>query len=214
MRDPLDDIQRPEEAKKHFLKYLREDVFQLNFYRLHMLYFISVIGIFSVIVYGEGLANGSTDINGTKLRYIDALFLCCSAMTTTGLNTVNLGSMTGFQQAMLCVLLLIGNVVFVSSFVVVIRRHYFRVKLADIVQHSKSGRGILQDIEQEEQRQSREPGQTQWKKIVSTGQSSGRAAADKLRKRLTCKRFWTWTRRKCSWKPADTHISRIFTLST
>ncbi|KAB2575749.1 Potassium transport protein 1 [Lasiodiplodia theobromae] len=71
-------------------------------------------------------------------------------MTTTGLNTVNLGSLSGFQQAILCILLIIGNVPFVSSFVVIIRRHFFRRKLADIVQHSRSGRQMVRDLEGEE----------------------------------------------------------------
>lgn len=68
----------------------------------------------------------------------------------TGLNTVNLGSLSGFQQAILCILLIIGNVPFVSSFVVIIRRHFFRRKLADIVQHSRSGRQMVRDLEEEE----------------------------------------------------------------
>lgn len=50
-----------------------------------MSYFLVVIAISSVIMYGEGLANDKDEIGGTKLRYIDALFLCTSAMTTTGL---------------------------------------------------------------------------------------------------------------------------------
>jgi hypothetical protein len=129
MQDPWEDAQQPQEAKQHFMTCLRDDVFQLNFYRLHMLYFIVAAVSFSVIVYGEGLADDPNQINGTKLRNIDVLFLCCSAMTTTGLNTVNLGSLTGFQQAILYILLLNGNVVFVSNFVVLVRRHFFVVNL-------------------------------------------------------------------------------------
>lgn len=63
---------------------------------------------------------------------------------------MNLGTLTGFQQAVLCVLLLIGNVVFVSTFIVLVRRYYFRKKLADIVQHSAAGRKALQNLEDEE----------------------------------------------------------------
>jgi hypothetical protein len=82
--DPVDEFLHPQEAKQHFLSYLRDEVLVLNFYRVHMLYFIVVILVASAIVYAEGLANDSTEINGAPLRYIDALFLCCSAMTTTG----------------------------------------------------------------------------------------------------------------------------------
>jgi hypothetical protein len=82
--DPVEEITHPTEAKQHFLSYLQEEVLVLNFYRTHMLYFVVVIAISSVIVYGEGVSNDPDEINGSKLRYIDALFLSCSAMTTTG----------------------------------------------------------------------------------------------------------------------------------
>ncbi|KAK8251029.1 cation transport protein-domain-containing protein [Phyllosticta capitalensis] len=138
--------------KQHFWHYVKDEIFHVNFYRLHMSYFVVVSFVSSLILYGEGLANDSHQINGSKLSYIDALFMCFSAMTTTGLNTVNLGSLTGFQQAVLCILLIIGNIPFVSLFVVVIRRHYFCRKLADIVQNSKSCRRVVEDLEQEESR--------------------------------------------------------------
>jgi hypothetical protein len=85
MEDAIEELRHPREAKKHFLAYLRDDVFKLNFYRAHMLYFIVVIAISSVIVYGEGRANGPKEIGGSHLTYTDALFLTCSAMTTTGM---------------------------------------------------------------------------------------------------------------------------------
>jgi hypothetical protein len=81
--DRLDSIKHPAEAKRHLLKYIFQDVLVLNFYRTHMLYFIGIIAISSVIVYGEGLANGSHEIQGKRLRYVDALFLCCSAAVRT-----------------------------------------------------------------------------------------------------------------------------------
>lgn len=83
------DLKQPTRLKGGFLQWLSDEVVQLNFYRAHMLYFIVVILLFSVIVYGEGLANNDHGVNGpstSKLRFIDALFLCCSAMTTTGLS--------------------------------------------------------------------------------------------------------------------------------
>lgn len=78
----------PLKAKSWFKRYLRTDVFVWNFYRVHMLYFIVVIILGSIIVYGEGIANDSTQINGSKLRYVDALFICASAMTTTGMHSI------------------------------------------------------------------------------------------------------------------------------
>jgi hypothetical protein len=84
MPDPVDELRSPRKARDDFIRYLREEVFRLNFYRAHMLYVIIVIAISSVIVYGEGIANGPKEIGDAHLTYMDALFLCCSAMTTTG----------------------------------------------------------------------------------------------------------------------------------
>lgn len=43
--------------------------------------------------------------------FIDALFLCYSALTVTGLSTVNLSTCTVFQQVILYVLQAVGDVV-------------------------------------------------------------------------------------------------------
>ena len=63
------------------------------------------------------------------------------------MNTVNLGSLTAFQQAVLCILLIVGNVIFVSTFIVLIRRFYFRKRLAELVQHSQAARKVVEDLE-------------------------------------------------------------------
>jgi hypothetical protein len=84
MPDPVDELRHPRKAKDDFLKYLRDEFTTLNFYRAHMLYFIVVIAISSVILYGVGIARGPKEYAGDHLTYIDALFLATSAMTTTG----------------------------------------------------------------------------------------------------------------------------------
>lgn len=71
----------PQTRKQMLKRYLHDEIFQLNFYRAHMLYFLVTILVSSVIVYGSALADDSAE----ELRYIDALFLSCSAMTTTGM---------------------------------------------------------------------------------------------------------------------------------
>ncbi|KAF2993044.1 hypothetical protein E8E13_000909 [Curvularia kusanoi] len=148
MPDPVQELQRsPREAKKHFLAYLKDEVFTLNFYRAHMLYFIVVIAVSSVIVYGEGVKNGPKEFRDSHLSYMDALFLTCSAMTTTGLNSVDLGDLSGFQQAVLCILLMIGNIPFVSMVVVLIRLSLFRKRMSEVVKHSRTMQRLVQDIE-------------------------------------------------------------------
>ena len=91
MPDPIDELRSPRQAKDHFLKYLKDELFTLNFYRAHMLYFIVVIAISSVVVYGEGVKNGPKEYRDSHLSYMDALFLTCSAMTTTGTSGVKIG---------------------------------------------------------------------------------------------------------------------------
>jgi hypothetical protein len=84
MSDPLEELRNSRKVKDDLLKYLRREIFTLNFYRAHMLYFIIVIAISSVVLYGAGIAHGPKAYGRDHLTYLDALFLSASAMTTTG----------------------------------------------------------------------------------------------------------------------------------
>lgn len=61
---------------------------------------------------------------------------------------MNLGDLSGFQQAVLCILMILGSIPFVSAWVVLIRRTLFRKKMADVVKHSHTMRRLVQDIEE------------------------------------------------------------------
>ncbi|KAG8698916.1 low affinity potassium transporter, partial [Ceratobasidium sp. 423] len=97
----------------------------LNFFRLHVIFFTFTPLISAAIFYA---ANGLYPVS-----FIDALFICISAMTVTGLATVDLSQLTGFQQAILFVLMCIGNPVIVSWLMVYIRRRFFRKRLSHII---------------------------------------------------------------------------------
>ncbi|KAI0072036.1 TrkH-domain-containing protein [Panus rudis PR-1116 ss-1] len=97
----------------------------LNFYRIHLLVFTITPLVFSVVFWAS---NGSFHI-----RFIDALFVCYSAATGTGLVSIDLSSLTALQQAILVVLELTGNQAFVAWVVVLVRRRYFRQHLEHIV---------------------------------------------------------------------------------
>ncbi|KZV69989.1 hypothetical protein PENSPDRAFT_651888 [Peniophora sp. CONT] len=103
---------------------------QLNFYRLHILYFIFTPLIFSAIFYAS---NGETHI-----RYIDALYNCVSAMVVCGLATVDLSSLTPWQQVILFIQMCIGNPIVVSWFVVYMRRRLFKKRCENIVINARS----------------------------------------------------------------------------
>ena len=49
-----------------------------------MAYFLITILISSLVLYGSGVVDDPTENYGGHLEYIDALFLCTSAMTGTG----------------------------------------------------------------------------------------------------------------------------------
>ena len=81
---------------------------EANFLRIHILVFTVVPLITSAIFWR---ANGEYPVH-----YIDCLFVTYSAMTVTGLSTVNLSPLTGFQQSVLFVLMWMGDVVSSSDF--------------------------------------------------------------------------------------------------
>jgi len=68
-----------------------------------------------------------------SVRYIDALFLVVSAMTLSGLGSINLSVINTFQQILLFVLIMMGSAIFVSAFVVHLRKRAFEKKFRIIV---------------------------------------------------------------------------------
>lgn len=116
-------------------------LFRPNFYRLHLLYFVLVIVLASSILYGSSTSS-------FHLAYIDAIYLSTSAMCNTGLASVNLSNLTGFQQSVLFVLMLMGHLSIVTISVVIIRRYYFSKKIRKLLRESRTSRQVAEDIEQ------------------------------------------------------------------
>ncbi|KDQ09512.1 hypothetical protein BOTBODRAFT_148102 [Botryobasidium botryosum FD-172 SS1] len=98
---------------------------QANFYRIHVVAFILLPLIGSGIFYG---ANGEFPIS-----FLDSLFMCYSAMTQTGLATVNMSTLTGFQQCILFILMMIGDTTVVSMVMILVRKYYFRTRCQTVV---------------------------------------------------------------------------------
>ena len=131
----------------------KSNLFRLNFYRVHLAYFVFTILLASVIMYGSTTNGNSGDAEAQFfLRYIDALFLCTSAMTNSGLNTVNLGSITAFQQVILYLLMVMGNIMTVSTSTVYIRRYFVGKKIRNVYQHSKAAQDVVEDVEAQGER--------------------------------------------------------------
>ena len=113
----------------HSLHKVNNFLFHWNFYRIHLTYFFLVIILASVVLYGSNTS--------FRLSYADAIFLCASAMTNTGLNSVNLSALTAWQQVILFILMLMGDLTLVTVVVVYIRKHYFKKRLQELVEHNK-----------------------------------------------------------------------------
>ncbi|KAG7447155.1 TrkH-domain-containing protein [Guyanagaster necrorhizus] len=91
---------------------------ELTFYRVHLVAFVFIPLISSGIFYG---CNGRF-----RISFLDSLFLCYSSMTVTGLSTVDLSTLTVWQQVMLFLLMMVGDITTVSWIMVLVRKHYFR----------------------------------------------------------------------------------------
>ncbi|KAF7924716.1 uncharacterized protein EAE97_010667 [Botrytis byssoidea] len=105
----------------------------LNFITIHYTYFIITLLITSLIFWGS--SNPSKSIS-----YVDSLFLVTSAMTEAGLNTVNLSTMTTFQQVILWLLIVVGSAIFVSVATVRTRKRAFEVRFGEVVGRHKEER--------------------------------------------------------------------------
>ncbi|KAJ7586206.1 potassium transporter [Mycena floridula] len=96
-----------------------------TFFRLHLVTFTILPLIFSGIIYA---CNGRFHIDFT-----DCMFLSYSAMTVTGLFTVNLSTLTAWQQVMLYLLMFCGDITTVSWIMVLVRKEYFKRRCEYIV---------------------------------------------------------------------------------
>ncbi|GAA5947131.1 hypothetical protein JCM3765_002171 [Sporobolomyces pararoseus] len=119
----------------------------LNFYRIHLLAFTILPLIISAIFYAS---NGPSPEN--QIAYIDCLFLCTSALTVTGLNSVELGRLTTWQQFLLFFSMSIGSTSFVSIIVILVRRQFFRNKFDYMVTHDEHARRRVNEIGEQEAR--------------------------------------------------------------
>ncbi|KAK4683982.1 Trk/Ktr/HKT type cation transporter, partial [Tremellales sp. Uapishka_1] len=128
LRQPIQDFE-PHHFKVMFVPIALSK--HLNFFRIHFIFFTLTPLIFSGIYYAaNGHAGGTATASGTtgyeKTEYIDALFQCYSAMTVTGLTTINISANHPFQQFILYLLFMLGDYSFVSLIMVLVRKRFFR----------------------------------------------------------------------------------------
>ncbi|WPH04979.1 Hypothetical protein R9X50_00787700 [Acrodontium crateriforme] len=104
-----------------------------NFITIHYFYFIVTCLVSGLILWGSATPFRS-------LTFVDSLFLAVSAMSLAGLNTVNLSTLNTFQQFVLFLLILMGSAIFVSAFVVHVRRRAFERKFRDVAMERRRQR--------------------------------------------------------------------------
>ncbi|KAK5017583.1 hypothetical protein LTR16_001441 [Cryomyces antarcticus] len=111
-------------------RFLRSHLPPLNFLTIHYAYFIATCLVSAIIFWGSSTPSRS-------VSFTDSLFLTVSAMTLAGLNTVNLSALNTFQQFLLFLLILLGSAIFVSAFVVHVRRRAFENKFKIIIEEHR-----------------------------------------------------------------------------
>lgn len=122
----------PARRPSALIRFANYIVKQATFLRLHVLAFTFIPLIFAAIFYAS---NGQTHVG-----FLDSMFVCYSAMTVTGLSTVNLSTTTIWQQAILYFLMIIGNFTFVSWIMVLVRKQFFRTHCKYILGQNKKPR--------------------------------------------------------------------------
>jgi hypothetical protein len=115
------------------LQTARSHLPRINFITVHYTYFITTCLITSLIFWGSSHPSKS-------ISYTDSLFLVISAMTEAGLNTVDLSTMTTFQQVLLWLLIIFGSAVFVSISTILTRKRYFELRFKHVVEMQKASR--------------------------------------------------------------------------
>ncbi|KAJ5425278.1 hypothetical protein N7465_000348 [Penicillium sp. CMV-2018d] len=113
------------------------DLIRFSPLTIHYAYFILTPTICSIIFY-----TAPTQIHG--LHYVDALFMCFSAMTGTGLNVLDLSTLGSLQQAILFSLLILGHAFPIVAFISFLRAISFRTALNDAAAEEKGDQTVSQ----------------------------------------------------------------------
>ncbi|KOS17091.1 Low-affinity potassium transport protein [Escovopsis weberi] len=102
----------------NLLSRIRQIFTRASFIITHYAYFIGLVFLSSVVFWASSKPSQA-------VSYVDSLFLVVSAISGTGLNTVDLSSVTTWQQTILLLLIMVGGTVWVSMWVNALRRHRF-----------------------------------------------------------------------------------------
>ncbi|KUI64236.1 High-affinity potassium transport protein [Cytospora mali] len=105
----------------------------VNYITVHYAYFIIVGLVFTLIFWGSSAPSLS-------IGFWDSLFLAFSALTSAGLNTVNVSALSTGQQVILAILLMLGNPILISIFTLVFRMYVFEKRFKDVVEAERDSK--------------------------------------------------------------------------
>ena len=88
-----------------------------------------------------------------SIDYTDSLFLVVSAMTLTGVNSVNLSEINTFQQFILFLLILLGSAILVSIAVIFVRLKAFERRFKTIVEEVEEEKRKQKERQREMQKE-------------------------------------------------------------
>ena len=98
-----------------------------SFISIHYVYIITWSVIGSIVLYRP-----------LQVPYIDSLFLSAGAASQSGLNTIDFNLLHIYQQAFLYFISMVTNPVFINSFVVFVRLHWFEKRFQHIVRDARA----------------------------------------------------------------------------
>lgn len=99
----------------------------VNFITLHYAYFIFSCLFFALVFWGCGSPSS------LQISFLDSLYLTMSALTSTGMNSVNVSQMSTGQQIVLFIAMMLGHPILISLWTVLFRRHIFEKRFRAIV---------------------------------------------------------------------------------
>ncbi|KAH6838665.1 cation transport protein-domain-containing protein [Chaetomium sp. MPI-CAGE-AT-0009] len=134
MKKRLDDVRErySEGPVAEWVAKIRPYLPPINFVTLHYAYFIVSCLIFALIFQASGSSTSP------RVSFLDSIFLTMSALTGTGMNTLNLSQMSLGQQIILFLGLMLGHPILISLWTVLFRRHVFEKRFRAIVKAERA----------------------------------------------------------------------------
>ncbi len=126
-------VERRVRAVRSFL------VTHFSFFQFHAAYFLLISLIGGAVMYEIERVYGVSDV-----RFVDALFMATSAASQTGLQSLDMGSLTTGSAVVIMVLSILGSQILMSAVPVMIRRYYFEQHASKAIADEEERRRVLE----------------------------------------------------------------------